>query len=59
MTKYHLIIIKPGSYSTEVIEQADGFFTEKGSHFFYIERGEEQIIKCVYPVCFTIIESIK
>lgn len=64
----------PGMSSLRPEIKADGFFIKRGAYFFYLkEIGEDSIseltfekskttikkIICTYPVCSTIIYSIK
>lgn len=52
--KYHLWVIKPGSYGESVEVIADEFEIRDGSIIFYL-KGK---IICVYPSSLTIITSI-
>lgn len=52
--KYHLWVIKPGSYGESVDIIADKIEIRDGSIIFYLDNE----IKCVYPSSLTIITSI-
>ncbi len=52
--KYHLWVIKPGSYGESVDIIADKIEIRDGSIIFYLNNE----IKCVYPSSLTIITSI-
>lgn len=65
MKKYHLIVCQPGNYSIRVTINADEFTVENGGYYFYqnIKNNDsifnDRKLLCVYPVVFTIINSIE
>ena len=61
MRTYEIRVLYSGAYLDGTI-RADGFYMRDGAYHFYDKNKDnpnEPIVKCLYPINLTIIESIE